>query len=167
VPAEPDPIEIAARALRHRDRSRADIDARLDRAGIDEEQRGEALAALERIGYVDDERFAGGRAGALAARGFGNAAIRADLEQHAVEGEIVESALGSLAPEAARAAAIVAQRGRTPRTAALLARKGFSEESVETVIGWGSPGGAGREEGGGGDWESPAEGVAGSGGRRV
>jgi SOS response regulatory protein OraA/RecX len=31
-----DPIEIAARALQHRDRSRREVDERLARAGIDE-----------------------------------------------------------------------------------------------------------------------------------
>ena len=40
---DPDPIELAARALRHRDRSRHELDERLARAGVDDAERAEAL----------------------------------------------------------------------------------------------------------------------------
>ena len=76
VPSEPDPIEIAARALRHRDRSRRQLDERLARAGVDDDGRAEALETLERVGYVDDGRFARARAAALAERGYGDDGIR-------------------------------------------------------------------------------------------
>jgi len=58
TPAWAYPIEIAARALRHRDRSRRQLDERLARAGVDEARRAEALETLERVGYVDDGRYA-------------------------------------------------------------------------------------------------------------
>jgi regulatory protein len=132
---EPDPIEIAARALQHRDRSRRDLEERLARAGIDENQRNDALEALERVGYVDDERFAGARAEALANRGYGDEWIRHDLAEHGVAAEAVAEAIEALRPEAERAAALVARLGRTLKTGAQLARKGFGEEALETALG--------------------------------
>ena len=134
MPAEPDPLEIAARALRHRDRSRAQIAARLERAGVDAERTSRTLETLERVGYVDDARFAVARAAALAERGFGDAGISHDLEASGVGAEAVEEALAALAPEAERAEALAAQLGRTPKTAARLARKGFAEDSIELAI---------------------------------
>ena len=133
-PAGPDPVEIAARALRHRDRSRAQIVARLERAGVDGERATHALETLERVGYVDDARFAAARAAALADRGLGDAAIRDDLEASGIDGPVVGDALASLTPEAERAATIAENEGRTVKTAARLARKGFSEESIEAAL---------------------------------
>ena len=132
---EPDPIDVAARALRHRDRSRAQVDARLARAGVGEEGREEALETLERVGYVDDARFAQARAAALAARGLGDLAIRHDLEQAGVGAERVAAAVAGLEPESERARAVVSRLGRTAKTAAQLARKGFSEDAIEAAIG--------------------------------
>jgi len=135
VRREPDPIDVAARALRHRDRSRAQVDARLARAGVGEEEREEALETLERVGYVDDARFAQARAAALAARGLGDLAIRHDLEQAGVGAERVAAAVAGLEPESERARAVVSRLGRTAKTAAQLARKGFSEDAIEAAIG--------------------------------
>src|SRR5581483_6419516 len=127
---ERDPLEIAAGALRHRDRSRREVDERLERAGVADEARAETLEALERLGYVDDARYAAARAATLAGRGRGDAAIRHDLEQRGVEGE-----LAALEPEAGRARALVQRLGATPGTAARLARNGFAPESVEAAVG--------------------------------
>jgi regulatory protein len=134
--SEPDPIDVAARALRHRDRTRAQVSERLARAGVDDERREDALETLERVGYVDDARYALTRAAALAARGQGDEAIRYDLEGSGAAADAVEAAVASLEPEADRARAIVARAGRSARTAAQLARKGFSEESIEAAVGW-------------------------------
>jgi regulatory protein len=135
VPAEPDPIDVAARALRHRDRSRAQVAERLARAGVGDEQRADALDTLERVGYVDDARFAARRAEALAARGLGDAAIRHDLDGAGVAADAVEEALAGLEPETVRARAIAARSGRSAKTAGQLARKGFAEEAIEAAIG--------------------------------
>ena len=43
--------------------------------------------------------------------------------------------MAALAPEAERAAGIVASLGASPKTAARLARKGFGEEAVEAAVG--------------------------------
>jgi len=132
---EQDPIELAARALQHRDRSRRDLEERLARAGIDVDARNDALETLERVGYVDDERFAGARAEALAGRGYGDAWIRHDLVGHGVAAEVVATAIGALVPEAERAAALVERLGSTPKTGARLARKGFGHDSLEAALG--------------------------------
>src|SRR6185437_2953092 len=94
-PQASDPIDLAARALRHRDRSRREIDDRLARAGVDEGRRADALDALERIGYVDDARFATGKAASLAERGFGDEAIRALLGADGLAADAVEHAVES------------------------------------------------------------------------
>jgi SOS response regulatory protein OraA/RecX len=130
-----DPLEIAAAALRHRDRSRREVEERLARAGVDADERDDALETLERLGYLDDTRFAAGRAEALAARGFGDEAIRHDLAEHGVAAEAVEAALGALAPESARAQELVERLGATAKTAAALTRKGFALESLEAALG--------------------------------
>jgi len=129
------PVDVAVRALRHRDRSRADVAARLEKAGVGEAEREAALETLERIGWVDDSRFAASRAEGLAARGRGDALIRDDLVRSAVSSEAIGAALASLEPEAERARAIVAAKGRSAATARYLARNGFSEESVEATVG--------------------------------
>src|SRR2546425_10578545 len=132
---EQDPIEIAARALQHRDRSRREVEERLARAGIDEDERNDALETLERVGYVNDERFAGARAKALADRGYGDAWIRHDLAGHGVAAEAVAGAIEALLPEAVRAAALVERLGSTPKTGARLARKGFGHDALEAALG--------------------------------
>jgi len=134
VPDETDPLEVATRALRHRDRSVRDVEARLERAGVDEARRAEALEMLERLGYVDDDRFARTRAATLAARGRGDAAIRFDLERAGVEAEAVETAIAALDPELERARAVVARDGATPRTARRLAARGFARDTLEAAI---------------------------------
>jgi hypothetical protein len=66
------------------------------------------------VGLVDDARTAVRRAEALAERGFGDAAIRYDLEQEGIAPEPVEEALAGLDPERERAGARGAARGRRP-----------------------------------------------------
>jgi len=133
--AERDPIELATRSLRYRDRSRHELDARLARAGIDDDARADALDTLERVGYVDDERFAAARAASLAGRGYGDEAIRHDLKAHELGEEAIVAGLAELVPERERALAIVERLGRTRKVAAQLARKGFGEEALEAALG--------------------------------
>jgi len=135
VPEPPDPVGLAARALRHRDRSAHEIEQRLERAGVDAAGRAEALDTLARLGYVDDERFARTRAESLAGRGHGDMAIRFDLRRHGVGGENVDAAIDALEPELARAQTVVERRGTTPRTARHLSAKGFSRETIDAALG--------------------------------
>ena len=130
----PDGVQTGLRALRSRDRTTAELDARLRERGVAEQDRQDALAALARAGYVDDERFAHGRAAALAARGSGDALIRDDLERRGVAAELVEAALANLEPERLRAEAVVSRRGRGPKTGRYLAARGFGGDVVAAAV---------------------------------
>jgi regulatory protein len=134
MPERPDAVETALRALRARDRSTAELDARLDQRGIAEDARREALELLERVGYLDDGRFGLARAEALAGRGSGDALIRDDLERRGLGSDVIDAALAALAPERERAAAIVERRGRGAKTARLLAARGFGEDALEAAV---------------------------------
>jgi regulatory protein len=132
--AETDAVETALRALRHRDRSVAELEARLEERGVGEAERQEALETLERMGYVDDERVARSRAEQLAARSAGNALIRHDLEGRGIASELVLAALDALEPERERAERIAATRGRSAKTARYLASRGFGHDALEAVV---------------------------------
>lgn len=99
-----------------------------------EEQRAEAVARLQELGYVDDARFALARAKALAARGAGDLLIADDLGRHGVCGAVAAAAIATLDAERGRALAIVERRGRGPKTARYLASKGFPEDVVEAAV---------------------------------
>jgi regulatory protein len=133
-------LTAATRALGRRDLSRQALALRLERRGFGAGDRAEALETLERVGLVDDARYARRRAQSLAERGRGDAAIRWQLESEGVAPSLVEEAIASLEHERARAERIVARRGAGPSTARLLAGRGFSEEVVEAS--WASASGA-------------------------
>jgi SOS response regulatory protein OraA/RecX len=117
------------RALRYRDLSRARLDERLQQRGAGDDARAAALETLERAGLVDDGRVAASRARVLAERGYGDAAIRAALEEEQVAAEQLEAALAALEPEAERARRLL---GPAPnlKTLRRLAAKGFDAESL-------------------------------------
>ncbi len=125
----------ALRALTVRDRSRRSLQDRLAAAGVAARPRQEVLETLERAGLVDDDRLAAARAQALAERGYGDAAIRFDLERQGLGGESVTAALAGLEPERERARRLVEQRGRDARAARWLAAKGFEAAAVEDAVG--------------------------------
>ncbi len=125
---------MAARALRARDRSVAELDRRLEQRGIAAAERGRTLETLAGAGLLDDERTAVARARALAGRGAGDALIRHDLESRGIAAETVEVALAALEPERARAQAIVERRGPGVKTARYLASRGFDEDAVEAAV---------------------------------
>jgi SOS response regulatory protein OraA/RecX len=125
----------AARSLRRRDLSEGQLDERLARSKVAPAARVETVTRLVRAGAVDDERLARNRADVLAERGAGDALVRHDLVGRGISEEDVEAALAALEPELRRAERIVSKRGSSPKTASYLARKGFSEDSIESVCG--------------------------------
>jgi regulatory protein len=127
-------LAVATRALARREHSAHGLRERLLRAGVSETDADEALEELQRVGLLDDDRFASERARVLAERGKGDAAIRFDLERAGVELAAVEAALAGLDPESDRAARLVDRRGATPATARLLASRGFDEAVVEALV---------------------------------
>ena len=130
---EHEALQRAARAVAHRDLSERELEERLARRNVPAAVRKEAVERLARAGAVNDARLARGRAELLARRGAGDFLIHHDLEGRGIASELVEEALASLEPEDARAQRIVAERGQGPRTARYLARKGFSEEAIESA----------------------------------
>ena len=97
--------------------------------------RARALETLTRAGLLDDERFARGRATALAARGYGDAAIGFDLERQGVAAELATGVLEELEPERDRAVRVAAAAGGAARAARVLARRGFGEDAIEAAVG--------------------------------
>jgi len=115
-------VGVAVRALRHRDLSRRVLGEKLPAPA-----REQALETLERSGYLDDARAAGRRAAALGGRGWGDEAIRFQLEQEGFGAEETAGALAALEAESKRAQAF-RERGRSERW---LAAHGFEVASPE------------------------------------
>jgi SOS response regulatory protein OraA/RecX len=128
-------LMVAGRALRRQDLSKRAITELLARASVPPAAVEESLAVLVRAGLVDDARFARTRAAGLAERGYGDAAIRHDLERKGVAPEPIQHALESLDAEAERARRLVKRRGPGASTARYLASKGFGDEAVEAAAG--------------------------------
>lgn len=129
-----DALARAAQALSRRDLSRRRLTERLRARGVAESAAEDAVTALARAGVVDDGRLARSRAQALAERGWGDAAIEARLRNEAVPAEHVCAALAELTPETERAGRLAAPVSDRRRAWALLARRGFSLETIEEVV---------------------------------
>lgn len=127
-------LESALRALRHRDRSTHEVESRLAEQGFDPADRLHALETLERVGLVDDVRFARARAAALAERGEGDQLIRHDLSSAGIGADVVEEAIELLDPEIERARRIVEKRGTGPRTARYLYGRGYARDVVAAAV---------------------------------
>ena len=126
-------LGAAARALARRDRPAAALAAELERRGVARPAGEEAVARLAQAGYVDDARFAAGRAAVLAHRGFGDDAIRFELEQAGVACELAADAVAALPPERERALTVLL-RAKTPLAGVRrLAAKGFAADSIEAA----------------------------------
>ena len=128
-------LSVATRALQARDLSARRLAERLERAAVAPDTVEASLATLSRAGLIDDNRLARNRAQSLADRGYGDAAIRHDLERQGVDPELVQAALEDLENEPERARRLVQNRGPGTKTAQYLARKGFSDEALEAALG--------------------------------
>lgn len=130
-------LTLATKAIAHRERSTAAVSATLERQGVGNRERVEALNVLGRSGYLDDRRFAARRAAVLAERGYGDEGIRVDLERDGLPRELIDEALETITPELSRARAIVEVTGASGKTLRRLVSKGFSEDAIETALGFG------------------------------
>src|SRR5215831_14606792 len=132
--AHPTALEVAAKALAHRDRSAANLTAYLERHGAAPDEASRAVARLQEAGYVDDARYASSRAQALAGRGYGDEGVRFELEHDGLQADEIDAALASLPPERERALSLVrAAKAPTPAIRRLTA-KGFSRDSIEAAL---------------------------------
>jgi regulatory protein len=129
--------ERALRLLSVRWRSREELRRRLLAEGHGAEEVGQALAALEEVGLVDDERFSRELVRDRGTRRLdGDRALLAALRGKGVARDVAEAALEEAGEEAERARELVRRRapsvaGLPPEEAArrlygLLVRRGFS-----------------------------------------
>jgi SOS response regulatory protein OraA/RecX len=128
-------LDAALTALRRHDLSATRLAERLARAGAPPRQREQVIAMLGRVGVVDDVRVARMRSAALADRGYGNAAIDAELQREGISAALRAEAIGALPLELERLAGLVERRGSGPRTARYAARRGFGEEAIAAACG--------------------------------
>ncbi len=143
-------LAVSFRELDRRDRTRAQVRVRLERAGTSATTIEAALDWLAERGFVDDagyaERFAADR---RTLDGWGRERIRGRLESAGVAAEVIDAALdgrgGAPEAEAEELEAAVGvlgarMRGATGaardrrRALGLLVRRGYSMELAETAV---------------------------------
>jgi regulatory protein len=136
----------ALRLLSVRSRSRSELRFRLIRAGYDPEEVDAAVADLEAVGLVDDERFAREVAESKRRRGMGRRAGVAALRQKGVDRELAEQVVGEVNPEDEAERAYLAARARLGRlgavspavayrrTMAYLIRRGYDPITAGTAV---------------------------------
>jgi len=127
-------LETAAAALARRDRSAAGLVAYLKRRGVDESEARRAVERLCDAGYVNDARYASARAEVLAGRGFGDEAVRFELERDGLADDEIAAALGELEPERERALDLLRTAKSPAAGARRLAAKGFSADTIESAL---------------------------------
>jgi SOS response regulatory protein OraA/RecX len=130
-----DALQRAGRALARRPLSEQRLEERLEGAGFAADARRNAVTKLKASGLVDDDKVAQGRADSLASRGWGNSAIAARLAAEGFGESGARTAIETLEPEMERAVALVVNVPDRRKAWALLARRGFAPDSVETAIG--------------------------------
>jgi SOS response regulatory protein OraA/RecX len=123
----------ATRLLAASGRSRGELEQRLTRARHSDSARNEAVGALERAGVLDDARLAESRAELLARRGYGDAAIRADLSRRLIPAEEAAAAVAALEPELDRVRGLVDGRAISAALLRRLAGRGFSRDTLEEI----------------------------------
>jgi SOS response regulatory protein OraA/RecX len=127
-------LAAATAALARRDRSVVGLAEYLARRGVGRKERAEAVERLGEVGYLDDARFATNRARSLADRGYGDDAVRFELEREGVGADELDTALAGLPPERERAVAVL-RGARTPLLGIRrLAAKGFSADAIESAL---------------------------------
>lgn len=149
----------ALRLLKARARSRHEMEAALERRGFPAEVRSPVIEKLFHWGYLNDATFATRRAAALFADGHGPDGILRKLELHGIDAAAARAALDKASAEAAfdpleAARALLTKRRLLPakdrrtkaRAARLLASRGFSESTLESLLGDPSLDPAGEDE---------------------
>jgi SOS response regulatory protein OraA/RecX len=126
-------LAAATRSLAASDRSEQALEQRLARAGHSAAAREDAIASLARAGAIDDSRLAERRAELLSRRGYGDAAIRADLRRRLIDPEVAANAVAALEPELERLRRALENERVTPGLVRRLAGRGFSRDTLDQV----------------------------------
>lgn len=130
-------LGVAGRALARRDLSAQEVARRLDRAGVAAPVADDVGETLRGVGALDDRRVAATRAGSLAHRGWGDAAIAAKLTQAGLNEALVRDAVAGLEPEPGRARRVYATAADPAKAARRLAARGFAPETLSELLGAG------------------------------
>ncbi|MGZ4105005.1 MAG: regulatory protein RecX [Actinomycetota bacterium] len=136
--------EAGLRLLSVRERSAAEMRARLRQKGFDPEVIVTVLAALEETGLQDDGRFAAQFAETAAGRGLASRRIQAELRARGIAKDLAADASTEHPDEElARARELAGRRAarmgdlppeaRARRIMGLLARRGYDPETCRTV----------------------------------
>ncbi len=138
-------LDVAYRYLGHRDRTVLEVRRHLEAKRVEPDTIDAALAELERVGYLDDARYA--RAFAEDRRtldGWGAERIERRLRRAGIERELIDAVLGAQGPadELAAAIAVLERRVRTPprderareRALGVLARRGYDLETAYDAV---------------------------------
>jgi regulatory protein len=94
---EPSPAQRALGLLVRREHSRKELARKLAARGVSREDAREAVARMTAEGWQDDARFAESLARMRAAGGHGPVRIRAELETHGLDSDVIAQALQALA----------------------------------------------------------------------
>lgn len=127
----------AGHALARRARSEAELGHSLEALAPPEVVAG-VLDDLRALGFLDDGALARSLAERRLASGWGALRVRADLERLEVQGDAARAGIEAAElDERAAAERLLAERRLADdprRAAALLARRGFGEETVEALV---------------------------------
>ena len=147
--ADTEPLTVAYRYINARERTAAEVEAKLARRGFEPEQVRDAIAELRALGYVDDARYA--RLFVTDKRlleAWGSERIARELARRGVERDLIEAVLEQKAGEEGeleRAVALIERRWKCPprdrrerdRALGVLLRKGYEStlalEALETT----------------------------------
>jgi regulatory protein len=142
--------DVCLRLLSVRARSQQELKLALGRKGFPERVREAVLEQLQRLGYVDDARFARERAASLLRRGrLGPQGVLHRLEAHGLGSEEAREAVSDASEAAefdplAAARRVLEQRGlagrslepqERARAGRLLYSRGFSEDVIQRLLG--------------------------------
>ncbi|MDQ2070438.1 regulatory protein RecX [Natronospira bacteriovora] len=134
----------AVRLLSRREYARAELAQRLSRKGYGRDTTETALARLEELGYLCEERFVEHFVRSRVDRGSGPMKIRAELQQRGVDGSLIDHGLREAGCDFSHLAADVRRRKfgderpatleEKARQARFLAQRGFAADHVRTAL---------------------------------
>jgi regulatory protein len=132
-------FQALVRLLSARERTAADLRARLARKGFPPSAIEASLERAVELGYVDDLRAARDRAARIIARGTPRAVIESKLQEAGVSGAILAEVLAEAPDDRALAEIALARRFRSrlpsaERAGRFLAGRGFELELIEDVL---------------------------------
>jgi regulatory protein len=135
-------MRIALRALGRRDHSRKGLLELLEKRDVPPDDAEAVVATLLAQGFLNEERGAAYVVDEARRRGYGKLQVVVLLTDRGYEAEVVEAALRDWTSEAEADAAAEALRHSFPardpkerrRALALLARRGFEEETAQDAV---------------------------------